>query len=298
MIHHSICPLCKSADISLFLKCTDHLVSREVFEIFKCSGCGFIFTQDYPEEAESFKYYESEEYISHSDSHKTIFDKVYQLVRKIMMNRKKMIVTRICNRSTGSILDIGSGTGHFLNSMKEAGWETEGVEINIKAREYAGSKFNLDLHSPEEIFSLHDKSFDCITLWHVLEHFHEPVKYFLEIKRLIKHEGVVIIALPNTDSSDAKYYGPEWAAYDVPRHLWHFNPASFLKFAQENGFSVSSRYYLPFDVFYISILSEKYRGSGYPLVPGIIKGLFFSLSSFSRKSKSSSIIYILRNSGI
>jgi 2-polyprenyl-3-methyl-5-hydroxy-6-metoxy-1,4-benzoquinol methylase len=298
MIRHSVCPLCKSKDIASSLKCTDHLVSEEEFEIFKCSGCGFFFTQNYPEESKSVRYYESEEYISHSDSSKTVFDKMYQLARKIMLNRKKRIVKKVCGLSTGIILDIGSGTGHFLNSMKKAGWKTEGVEINIKAREYAGSIFNLDLLSPLEIQSLSDQSFDCITLWHVLEHFHEPFKYFQEIKRLLKLSGAVIVALPNIDSYDSKFYGTGWAAYDVPRHIWHFNPAVFSLFANENGFCVSSHAYLPFDVFYISILSEKQRGARFPLVSGIIRGFIFSLYSYFMRSKSSSIVYVLRNPGI
>jgi SAM-dependent methyltransferase len=255
-----------------------------------------MFTQDFPEESESGRYYESEAYISHSNKRKTFLDGLYHITRKIMLNRKKMIVTRNCNLSSGSILDIGSGTGHFLNAMKRAGWKTEGIEINLKAQEYARSAFNLKVLPPQDIISIPDKSFDCITMWHVLEHFHDPFNYFMEIKRLIKPGGKVIVALPNSDSFDSKYYGPYWAAYDVPRHLWHFNPAVFSLFAQKNGFEVSSLSYLPLDVFYISILSEKYKGAGIPLVSGIIKGLLFFLFSFFRKSRTSSIIYILKDS--
>ena len=296
MIHHNVCPSCKSPDISSALKCTDHLVSGEIFEIFTCSICGFYFTQDYPQESESQRYYESEEYITHSDSRKTIFEKIYQLARKIMLNRKKRIVTRICNISHGNLLDIGSGTGHFLNTLKKSGWKTEGIEINEKAREYALSVFNLSLLRPQEISSLPDKSFDCITLWHTLEHFHEPFKYFQEMKRLLKPEGAVIVALPNNNSYDSKYYGSEWAAYDVPRHLWHFNPEIFSLFAEKYGFTVASMAFLPFDVFYISILSEKHNGSRFPLISGITRGTLFSLYSYFRRLKSSSIVYILKHS--
>jgi len=296
MIRHSTCPLCKSQEISPYLKCIDHLVTGEVFEVFTCSGCGFIFTQNHPEESESGKYYESEEYISHSDSHKTIFDRIYQLARKIMLNRKKRIVTEICDIRYGSILDIGSGTGNFLKTMKDAGWKTEGIEINVKARDHAKIFFNMTLLSPREINSLPDKSFDCITLWHTLEHFHEPEKYFREIKRLLRPEGTVVVALPNTDSYDARHYGSAWAAYDVPRHLWHFKPDTVALFAERNGFMVSPLGYLPFDVFYISVLSEKYRGARFFFLSGMTKGLIFSFASIFRKSKSSSLIYILRNS--
>ena len=285
MIHHKVCPLCSSQEIAHFLSCTDHFVSSEVFNICRCDKCGFIFTQDYPEESDAGHYYESDNYISHSDTNKEITDKMYQFIRRIMLNRKKRIIRKTTGLSTGSILDIGSGTGHFLNTMKLEGWNTKGVEINAKAREYAASCFNIDTISPENIQTLPANSFDCITLWHVLEHFHEPFKFMEEIARLIKPDGVVIIALPNTDSFDSEYYGKEWAAYDVPRHLWHFNPSTFSLFATKNKFSIVEKRYLPFDVFYISILSEKYRGSKFPFLSGTINGLMFSIRSLSNKSE-------------
>lgn len=294
MIHHNICPLCSCPEIPHFLSCTDHFLSKEIFNICKCVNCGFIFTQDYPEESEAGRYYESEAYISHSDSKKSIPDKVYQLVRRIMLSRKKRIVVEFSGLSIGNLLDIGSGTGHFLNAMKETGWRINGVEINAKAREYAVAQFNIDTISPENIQTLPAESFDCISLWHVLEHFQDPFKYMKEISRLLKPEGVVIIALPNSGSSDSKHYGKKWAAYDVPRHIWHFSPSTFSIFAQKNMFSIIARRYLPFDVFYISMLSEKYKGSHFPLLSGTINSMRFSFRSIFNKSGSSSIIYILR----
>jgi 2-polyprenyl-3-methyl-5-hydroxy-6-metoxy-1,4-benzoquinol methylase len=296
MIHHNICPLCLSQEIPHFLSCTDHFVTGEVFNICKCLKCGFTFTQDYPEESETSRYYESEEYISHSDSKKGITGKAYQFIRNIMLNRKKRIVRKMTGLSTGRILDIGSGTGYFLNAMKKSGWQIQGIEISSGAREYAASKFKIDTINPEKITTLSSGSYDCITLWHVLEHFHEPYKFMEEISRLINTEGVVIIALPNSNSFDSEYYGKKWAAYDVPRHLWHFNPSTFALFAAKNNFSITEKHYLPFDVFYISILSEKYRRSGFPLISGILDGLRFSIRALYNKSGNSSVIYILRKS--
>jgi 2-polyprenyl-3-methyl-5-hydroxy-6-metoxy-1,4-benzoquinol methylase len=296
MIHHNICPLCLSQEIPHFLSCTDHFVTGEVFNICKCLKCGFTFTQDYPEESETSRYYESEEYISHSDSKKGITGKAYQFIRNIMLNRKKRIVRKMTGLSTGRILDIGSGTGYFLNAMKKSGWQIQGIEISSGAREYAVSKFKIDTINPEKITTLSSGSYDCITLWHVLEHFHEPYKFMEEISRLINTEGVVIIALPNSNSFDSEYYGKKWAAYDVPRHLWHFNPSTFALFAAKNNFSITEKHYLPFDVFYISILSEKYRRSGFPLISGILDGLRFSIRALYNKSGNSSVIYILRKS--
>ena len=258
--------------------------------------CGFRFTQDHPEESEAGRYYESDDYISHSDSRKGITEKAYQFIRKIMLIRKKRIIRKVTGLQTGNLLDIGSGTGHFLNVMQTAGWKIKGVEINARAREYSTSRFKIDEIAPEEIKKLPSGYFDCITLWHVLEHFHEPFEYMKEIGRLLKPAGVCIIALPNCSSLDAKHFGKEWAAYDVPRHLWHFNPSTFSRFAERTGFKLSGMMNLPFDVFYISILSEKYKGSGLPVISGGLKGIFFSFRSVFSRNQNSSVIYILRKS--
>jgi 2-polyprenyl-3-methyl-5-hydroxy-6-metoxy-1,4-benzoquinol methylase len=294
MIHHKACPLCSSQETSHFQSCTDHFVSQEVFNICKCKNCGFIFTQDAPAESEAGHFYESDNYISHSDSRKSFTDKTYQLIRKIMLTRKKNLICKVTGLSSGTILDIGSGTGHFLNTMKTAGWHTDGIEINESAREYALSKFNIGTISPQNIDGLPKESFDCITLWHVLEHFYDPFRIMEDIAGLIKPDGVVVIALPNCNSSDAKKYGKNWAAWDVPRHLWHFNQSTFSIFALKNKFSIINKGYLPFDVFYISILSEKYKGSHFPILSGSLIGLRFSLRTIFNKSGSSSVIYILK----
>jgi SAM-dependent methyltransferase len=294
MIHHKTCPLCTGLKISHFQTCTDHFVSREVFDICRCENCGFIFTQDTPPEPEAGRYYESDDYISHSNTKKGITEKIYQVVRRFMLLRKKNLINKITGISSGAILDIGSGTGHFLNNMKTAGWDVKGIEINEKAREYAASQFNIDTISPEKINTLPLKSFDCITLWHVLEHFYDPFRVMEDIAGFIKPGGTVLIALPNSSSFDASYYGDKWAAYDVPRHLWHFNPSTFSIFALKNKFSIIEKLYLPFDVFYISILSEKYKGSKFPLVTGTINGLRFTLRTIFNKAGCSSVIYILR----
>jgi SAM-dependent methyltransferase len=294
MIHHETCPLCLSSEISHFLSCTDHFVSKEIFTISQCEKCGFRFTQDYPEEDEAGRYYESDDYISHSDSRKGITEKAYQFIRRIMLGRKKRIISKITGLASGNILDIGAGTGHFLNEMKLAGWNIKGVEINSGAREYAASRFGIDMVGPDDINTIASGSFDCITLWHVLEHFHEPFEYMKEISRLLKPEGVCLIALPNCNSYDAKHFEKEWAAYDVPRHLWHFNPSTFSLFAEKNGFTLSGNLNLPFDVFYISILSEKYKVSGFPVISGLFKGVTFSLRSIFTRKRNSSVIYILR----
>jgi 2-polyprenyl-3-methyl-5-hydroxy-6-metoxy-1,4-benzoquinol methylase len=294
MVHHSVCPLCSSEKIGLLFICKDHFISKKDFGIFQCSTCTFLFTQDYPEEADIARFYESESYISHSDTSEGLSNKLYRVSRNIMLRIKKNHVSDITGLTTGSVLDIGSGTGYFAATMKKAGWHAEGIEINEKAREFSRSRFGLEAGPPDKIASLESGSFDCITLWHVLEHFHDPFKYVSEIYRLLKPEGFFIIALPNSSSYDAGYYKRFWAAWDVPRHLWHFCPETFRLFSGKTGFRQEKMKTLPLDVFYISMLSEKYKGSVLSFIKGITVATLFAFLSLFNKSKSSSIIYILR----
>lgn len=294
MVHHKACPLCQSEEISIPFSCTDNFISREVFMLAKCAKCGFEFTQDVPEENEIGKYYESEDYISHSSTKKGLSNKLYHLARNFMLWRKRKIVGKLTGLKSGKILDIGSGTGHFADTMKRSGWQVKGVEINEKARNYSVSQFGLDVNSPDKIQSLESESFDCITLWHVLEHFHDPGKYASEIHRLLKPDGVCIIALPNSSSYDARHYGKFWAAYDMPRHLWHFNPSTLNTFAEKNGFRLWKIKSLPLDVFYISTLSEKYKSTGLPFLAGMITAKWFAFLTIFKKERCSSLIYILK----
>jgi SAM-dependent methyltransferase len=294
MVHHIVCPLCASDKTGLQIRCKDYFISKEDFSIFKCSTCGFSFTQDYPEENEIGRFYESDDYISHSDTSRSFSDKLYRVARNIMLRKKRRLIKSVTGLKQGAILDIGSGTGYFAGTMKKAGWHVRGIEINEKARNFSISQFELNILNPDKIPSLEKESFDCITLWHVMEHFHDPFNYFSEISRLLKPGAACIVALPNCSSHDAKYYDRFWAAWDVPRHLWHFNPTSFSLFSEKAGFSLEKLRSLPFDVFYISTLSEKYKGSGLSFIKGMTKASWFAFLSFFNKKRSSTIIYILR----
>jgi len=294
MVHHECCPLCQSGKIDVKFSCTDHFISREIFQVAQCSACGFQFTLDYPDEEEIGRYYESEEYVSHSNTSKGFVNNLYQLARKYMLRRKLAIVRQASGLKTGILLDIGSGTGHFADTMQRSGWNVRGIEINDKAREFSESQFGLDVICPDLISSLESESFDCITLWHVLEHFHNPFKYAADIHRILKPGGVCLIALPNSGSPDAAHYKEFWAAYDVPRHLWHFNPETFKLFAEKTGFRLKELRSLPLDVFYISALSEKYKKSSLSFIKGIVRAKFYAFYSLFSKEKSSSVIYILQ----
>lgn len=288
------CLVCNSKDFTFHLTCKDYFTGSESFDILKCNNCGFLFTHNPPPESDIGRYYNTVEYISHSDTKKGLINFLFHSVRNLMLLRKRNIVSAVTRKNSGTLMDIGCGTGYFPAFMKRNGWDVTGLEVNEKAREYAKEKFNLNILTEDEFWSFKAGTFDCITLWHVLEHFHDPAKYLERIKTMLKEEGICIIAIPNSDSFDAKIYGKYWAAYDVPRHLWHFNPSNFKLFSEKNGFVVDRISSLPFDIFYISILSAKYLGSKLTFITGLLRALPFALFSLFRIEKSSSVIYILR----
>jgi len=296
MVHHNGCPLCSSEKIAFHFSCIDHFISKETFALNRCNVCGFVFTQDYPAETEIYKYYESDDYISHTDTSKGIINKIYRLVRQAMLINKRGLIKKLTGLKEGSLLDIGSGTGHFAATMEKAGWLAKGVEINEKARDFSSSAFGLEIIGPEKISTLNANSFDCVTMWHVLEHFHDPFKCLSEVNRLLKPGGFCLIALPNCGSYDAEHYRQFWAAYDVPRHLWHFSPFTLRLFSEKAGMALEKSMMLPLDVFYISLLSERYKGLRWPIISGFTKALFFSFLSAFNNKRCSSVIYIVRKS--
>lgn len=292
-ITHQFCPLCNSENIYPEIKLKDHLVTKEEFNIYRCSECEFLFTQNIPPEKHVSKYYESEEYISHSDTRNGLVYKLYHIARKIMLNRKYQLIKKL---NTGKkLLDIGCGTGYFLNYMKTKNYDTLGIEMNDKAREYGRKKFNLEILTSEHLTKEGQiERYNIITLWHSLEHLYEPNYYMKVIYNLLKVDGFLIIALPNPNCFDAKYYKSFWAGYDVPRHLWHFTPKTIERMAQNNKFEIIFLKKLPFDPFFNSLLSEKYCNNkvGFPF--GIIISLISFLKGLFDIRQASSIIYVMK----
>jgi 2-polyprenyl-3-methyl-5-hydroxy-6-metoxy-1,4-benzoquinol methylase len=263
-----------------------------MFSIKECISCGFVFTSDPPDEKDIAGYYVSEDYISHSDRKRNPVDFAYHLVRSVMLGEKYRLVNRACKRKTGILLDVGSGTGYFAHYMMKRGWNVTAVELSEQARSFSVSKFGISALAPSEIDKITDRSFDCITFWHVLEHLYDPVTWLNEVKRLLNDGGRCIIALPNIKSSDAAWFGSNWAALDVPRHLWHFSSDTMIRLAEENGFSCRKIKPLLLDVFYISILSYQNQKVFLPVLRGIITALFLTPGTFFKKERASSLIYI------
>lgn len=292
-IVHKKCLVCGNTHFTPQLKCTDYFVSGEEFDIYRCDGCGFVFTQDIPSSEEIPPYYKSEEYISHSDTQKGIVNRLYHRVRNIMLGRKFKLIRKHSNGT--KLLDVGCGTGYFPNYMQQKGYQAAGMELDADARKFALENFGLQVESPQKLLNQSiEKEYDVITLWHVLEHLHEADKYLEWINAALKDDGLLVIALPNCNSFDAKYFSSYWAAYDVPRHLWHFTPATLEKYLSKFGLKLQNLKAMPFDAFYNALLSAKYKGSKPALAAGFFFGFISNLQSLFNTEKSSSVIYILK----
>ena len=291
--HYSNCPICGSDDLHFKLKTFDYTVSAKEFEIWQCENCTLRFTQNIPDNDSIGKYYQSDNYISHTNIKKGFINNLYHLVRSITLGNKRRLILSLTGLKKGKLLDIGAGTGSFVHFMKINGWNITGLEPDESARMQAQTVNKIQLQTPENFFLLPEESFDVITMWHVLEHVHDLHEYLEQLKKLLKPYGKIFIAVPNYTSFDATFYKSYWAAYDVPRHLYHFSPQSLRNLFSKHGFELQSTRAMWYDSFYISFLSERYKKNKLGLLRGLLIGFYSNLKAFINKERCSSIIYII-----
>ena len=273
-----------------FLTVKDYSVSKETFDLYYDETLEMLITHPQPSLENLGKYYESEDYISHTDNKRSLFERLYHFIKSIALKNKLNLINSL-QPNKGIILDIGAGTGEFLSVAKNDGWQTIGVEPSDKAKAIAKSK---GVSFVEETSELENHSFDVISMWHVLEHVPDLDKQIKELKRLLKPTGTLIIAVPNFKSFDAKHYGKFWAAYDVPIHFWHFSKTAIKLLFEKEEMKLEKVLPMKFDSFYVSLLSEKYKSGKM----NFVKAFFIGLQS-NWKAKNnfeySSHIYILKN---
>ncbi len=292
------CPVCKGTNLSSFLDCKDHTVSRETFTIVKCKSCGFKFTNPRPEIKDLGKYYESPDYVSHSKSTKGFINSLYHVAKHYSLLKKIQLINSLSKK--GKILDYGCGTGDFLNACKVSGWEVSGIEPNKLARNTSKELLKSDIKSELLENSFDKESFNIITLWHVLEHVSELDKTVETILSFLKPNGILLIAVPNCNSYDAQIYNKYWAAYDVPRHLYHFVPETITKYFNERNLSLERTLPMVLDSFYVSMLSEKYiaqdanKSAGLKMLRAVWRGFMSNFKAISKTGTSSSQVYIFR----
>lgn len=285
------CPICNSNKSELYKTVKDYTVSQEEFNIVKCDQCSFLYTNPRPTSNSIGDYYKSEDYISHTNKSNSPVNLAYKLARTQTL-KWKFNLTSKSNPKT--ILDYGCGTGHFLNYCKKKGLDVNGFEpdqnARIIAKEHLGKRI---FTSPNEI----SNSYDVITLWHVLEHIHELDAVISWLKNHLAENGRLVIAVPNPDSFDAQYFKEHWAAYDVPRHLYHFTKSSLTELATKHSFCVESIQPMKLDSFYVSLLSNQYKHSGFKPFDSFIKG--FKSNTYAKKDMNySSLIYVLKHDNV
>jgi len=286
------CPICNNIEFSNFLKTKDYFYSKKEFTIQECLSCGFRFTNPRPQESKLNSYYDSENYLSYSSQKRGLLPCFYNLIKNYSIRKKYNFIKKLT--SGNSILDIGSGSGEFLNYFNKKNWQTLGIEPNKYARDYSSTTYSLDIQDETYISIIKDNSFDIITLWHVLEHVPNLNERILQVKRILKDTGVIIIAVPICNSFDAKHYNKYWAAYDVPRHFYHFTQSSITKLMEKHKLSISKIIPLVFDSFYISMVSEKYKSGSLKLINSLLIGLSSNLSAYFGTKDYSSLIFVIK----
>jgi 2-polyprenyl-3-methyl-5-hydroxy-6-metoxy-1,4-benzoquinol methylase len=293
-VRYTNCPVCGSTEIKNVLSAKDYTVSGEIFPIAECSSCTLRFTQDVPDAAGIGPYYKSEEYISHTDTSKGLINRLYQTVRKKTLKAKRNLIERETGIKKGNLLDVGSGTGAFVNEMKQSGWNVMGLEPDEDARAVAKKSYDIELKEMNWLYELKPGVFDAITLWHVLEHVHELQDYVARLKSLLTDNGKLFIAVPNYTSKDAAIYGEHWAAWDVPRHLYHFSPQSMKVLMEKHGLKILKHKPMRYDSFYVSMLSSKYKNSKTNLIASFFNGFRSNMKAMGDVKKCSSVIYVVR----
>ncbi|RFP64195.1 class I SAM-dependent methyltransferase [Hymenobacter lapidiphilus] len=287
------CPVCGKTELRNKLVVEDKSVSRESFAIQQCAACTFQFTNPRPDAAHIGRYYESDEYVSHNSGAGGIINQAYKVARVFTMRRKVGLLNKLVP-AKGKLFDYGCGTGHFLAAAKTDGWQVAGWEPNVGAREEASRRVGQPI-GLAGLVNFQEASFDAITLWHVLEHVHELNSTLKQLIRLLRPGGTLVIAVPNVESLDAQHYGPDWAAYDVPRHLYHFSPKTMKLLLKKHRLQVEQELPMPLDAYYVSMLSEKHRGSQRGGLLSVLKTGYNSNQYAARhEGQYSSVMYVAR----
>lgn len=291
MVRLEQCPVCGSVEFIDFLELKDFFLTKETFNLQKCGSCGFVFTNPIPEKELLPRYYDSPDYLSHHSHSMSIINLVYQGLRQINIKRKFSLVSKFVPK--GALLDIGCGTGELLNYFHHQKWEVSGIEPSESARKFAIEKYGLKIEDESGLNNFQENSFDVITMWHVLEHVSDLNGRISEVYKLLKNSGYLFIALPNLNSWDALHYKHHWAAFDVPRHLYHFSKSTIVELLKKHQFTFEKSFPMKMDAYFVSMLSEKYLGKHNANLKAAIKG-FLSNKNARKNGEYSSLIYVFK----
>ena len=229
------CPLCGESELTVILTAQgmDNL-TRQAFGIAKCSRCDLLITNPRPAASSMERFYEGGFYETHEKAIKRYLVNpamdVFQRIRLKNISRFK---------KTGSLLDVGSGKGKFLDIAARSGWEAWGIEPSQRSRTFVQKKHGVKVFGGKfEDVDIPDRYFDVVTMWHTLEHFYNPLEILERIRGKLKDDGILVVRVPNCDSWDFRLGKEKWFQLDVPRHLYHFSPKSLSLLFNKAGFQV------------------------------------------------------------
>ncbi len=288
------CPVCGTNEFKNFLTCQDYTVTQEQFAIVQCTNCGFKFTNPRPNEAHIGRYYQSEDYISHSNTKKGLINRVYHVVRNRALKGKLKLVNQLVGQQPKQLLDIGCGTGFFLDTCKANGWEISGSEPDPKTRDFAAQQVGIEIQPDIFTEKFQPQQFSIITMWHVLEHVHQLDRTIERLQALLHDQGTLVVAVPNANAHETQNFEATWAAYDVPRHLYHFTPETMTPLFERHGFRVEKHLPMYFDSYYISMLSQKYKTGKNNYPKAFLQGWKSNQWAKKHNNNYSSVIYIIR----
>jgi 2-polyprenyl-3-methyl-5-hydroxy-6-metoxy-1,4-benzoquinol methylase len=286
----SSCPICNGQSFTEKATTKDYTVSGETFSIQQCNHCGLGITVPRPADEKLGSYYLSDKYISHSGKSNSIIDAIYLFARNYTLRWKHKIISQ--RTKATRLLDYGCGTGEFLKFMKNQGYQVNGIEPSEVAREKASALLMQPVASSLQNTA---DNYDTITLWHVLEHIPDLNEKFESLSAKLNKNGLLIIAVPNVNAWESHHYKSFWAAFDTPRHLWHFSQKSISTLLTKHRLKLVDTIPMKLDAYYISLLSEQYKHQNKQHLVGMIRAFFIGLSSNTKATKSgeySSLIYI------
>jgi SAM-dependent methyltransferase len=296
MIFLGNCPLCEGSKLDFQHNSLDYLVSKNAFSVYKCMDCGLLYTNPRPKPESIQAYYQSSDYLSHSNKSDNLFSRCYRVIRRIMLSYKVGVLRKHLN-SNGlpvRILDYGCGTGEFLLKAKELKYDVVGFEPSEIASKQVKEKGLRVMVNDMDLDKQEDNSLDAITLWHVMEHIHDIKSRIKVFSRILRNNGLLVIAIPENKSFDAAYYKTDWAGWDLPRHLFHFDEITLKRLVGSDEFTLLKRHPLIFDSYYISLLSERFRKSRLGILRAIAIGFISNLLGLIGKYPYSSQIYVFR----